>query len=145
LQFKLSTDIGINTQNLGEIKIYRNSPFAEIPANTPITQAQESADYYAVYKDSDGKEHKSATLTIRTYADTIYVSEDGDDLADGYSWNTAKRNLAAALNVSKDGAQIWISKGIYDIESTLCIPRNTTIRGGFGGKCNKLFFYKRQR
>ncbi len=67
----------------------------------------------------------------------LYVSEDGDDSNDGYSWAQALRSPAAALTLAAAGAatEIWIATGTYNAGTLngFEIPSGVTVYGGFLG------------
>lgn len=75
----------------------------------------------------------------REYADNvIYVSPDGDDTADGISWDQATSlNHAVELAEAESGAQIWMKQGTYNVTSSV-ISDNVTFYGGFNGSEKKL-------
>ncbi|MBA4150337.1 MAG: PKD domain-containing protein [Verrucomicrobia bacterium] len=44
---------------------------------------------------------------------TYYVSVDGNDSADGTSWETAKQSIQAAVNLTVDGDTVIVTNGVY--------------------------------
>lgn len=75
----------------------------------------------------------------REYADNIiYVSPDGDESADGSSWDKATSlNHAVALAQGLSGTQIWMEKGTYNVTSSINCD-NIGFYGGFSGTEKKL-------
>jgi hypothetical protein len=57
----------------------------------------------------------SPTLLIARERPVFVDAENGDDAADGSSWNTALRTLSAALDHSEGGAEteFWLAQGTY--------------------------------
>jgi arylsulfatase A-like enzyme len=75
----------------------------------------------------------------REYADNIiYVTPDGDEGADGISWEKATNlNHALTLAQSVSGTQIWMKQGTYNVTSSVNCD-NIAFYGGFNGTEKKL-------
>jgi predicted outer membrane repeat protein len=66
-----------------------------------------------------------------------------DDNGNGYSWATAKKNLQAAIDLARDGYQVWVKKGTYtptkeiggtgDRYKSFQLKDSVAIYGGFEG------------
>ncbi len=78
--------------------------------------------------------------SYREYADNIiYASPDGDASKDGSSWENATTiDNAAKLASTVSGAQVWLKKGVYNVESSINID-NIKFYGGFSGTEKRLF------
>jgi len=68
---------------------------------------------------------------------TLYVSRDGDDTNDGFTWNTALWSISAALESvscpTSGSVEIWVAEGTYAEKKTVEIPAHVDLYGGFGG------------
>ena len=76
-----------------------------------------------------------------------FVKTDGDDNANGLSWDTALQTLQKALELSKATDEIWVTSGTYypsdyamgatgvvdNKDFTFHIPNGVAIYGGFNG------------
>jgi predicted outer membrane repeat protein len=55
-----------------------------------------------------------------------------DDSKDGRGWANAKQTLLAAINIAKDGDEIWVA-GAHNLAANITIGKPLTILGGFSG------------
>jgi hypothetical protein len=69
----------------------------------------------------------------------IHVTVDGDDQADGSSWDQPKATLNAAIAAAAaDGCQVWVAEGTYyadplDRRATIQMVTGVDLLGGFAG------------
>ena len=63
----------------------------------------------------------------------VYVSEGGDDQADGLSWDTAKATIQRGIDTASlmAGAEVWVASGIY--RERVIVGPFTYLHGGFAG------------
>ena len=88
-----------------------------------------------------GIEDASKWNVMASPANVIFVKSHAINNPDGRWWSTAYTSLQEALNQTKPGFEIWISKGTYTPDhepnqiklSTFQIPDGITILGGFEG------------
>jgi PKD repeat protein len=80
-----------------------------------LTHAFASSGVFAVTLAASNLEHMvSATTTIQVVErQDLHVAADGNDLASGFDWDSAKATLQAAVDAAFPGAQIWVSNGAY--------------------------------
>ena len=71
---------------------------------------------------------------LGTMAQTMaFVSSAApNDNSDGLTWETAKRTIAAGLDVVGDNGMVCVKSGTYNISATLVIPAGVSICGGYG-------------
>lgn len=63
----------------------------------------------------------------------VRVSQDGNDLADGASWETAVRTLDRAAELVRSGGEIWLKAGFHARTNGLVISDGVSVMGGFAG------------
>lgn len=82
-----------------------------------------------VYKgnDSDIVVKNSSIYVGKQY----FVSKNGNDAHDGLSWNTALDSISCALKKAVSFDDIFVSQGIWVEGSTITIPENIHLVGGF--------------
>lgn len=62
----------------------------------------------------------------------VFVSADRpDDSGNGMTWETAKKTLAAAVEMSGDNIHIHVKVGEYEIPNELTIRNGVTVTGGY--------------
>lgn len=63
----------------------------------------------------------------------VHVKADGDDAADGLTWATAKKTLAAAFTSqsANPDAEVWVASGTYT--GAVSVPNYAALYGGFVG------------
>jgi hypothetical protein len=67
-------------------------------------------------------------------ADTLFVSPKVMSPGDGQTWESAIPSIADAIAAWKQGDEIWVAKGTYDIASSgIEIPNGLHLYGGFKG------------
>lgn len=80
--------------------------------------------------ESDGTARNAAAPVQR-------VAPDGDDKADGRTWQTAKKTLQAAVDALPDGGEVWAAAGRYapsgDGNAVATLPPFVSLYGGFAG------------
>ncbi len=67
-----------------------------------------------------------------------FVATNGNDLADGTSWATAKQTIQAGVDATADGDTVWVSNGVYEtgsriplgftLENRVVITNDITVR-----------------
>jgi len=75
-----------------------------------------------------------ARLDIREQ-DIWHVDGDISSSGDGSSWDKAFKSIqeAMAVNVASGGDEIWVKKGTYKLSSSIFVPIEVGIYGGFAG------------
>ncbi len=69
----------------------------------------------------------------------VYVSPAGDN-STGVSWATAFTSVASGVTAANTQSEdLWIAEGTYAIGSTISVPANLTIYGGFPATGNPVF------
>lgn len=75
----------------------------------------------------------SRFLEISKLNQPIYfVKTDGDDAADGQSWDTAFKTFNGALEQYEEDSIFWVKEGVY-AETSITVPASVRIYGGFAG------------
>ena len=72
---------------------------------------------------------------VATFYTTFYASVDGNDAADGLSWSTAKREIAAALALAAEGDSVVASDGAYGAVS---VPDGVSVRSVGGADATRI-------
>jgi parallel beta-helix repeat protein/YD repeat-containing protein len=67
-----------------------------------------------------------------TYQHVIYVTTNGDDANDGWSWATAKRTIQAGINAASNDRAVLVAKGTYKAQTPPLPPGNVNL--DFDGK-----------
>ncbi len=76
----------------------------------------------------------AAILAVRCHpalCAVYYVSPSGSDAADGLSWASAKRSIAAAAAAAQYRDQVWVAAGAYT--GPVMLKSGVAIYGGFAG------------
>ena len=81
-----------------------------------------------------GSAATAVTLRIVTEAN-YYVATNGNDLAEGANWATAKATLQTAIDAAIPGATIWVSNGVYAAGGVTNYPAGS-------GLTNRVAIYK---
>ena len=83
--------------------------------------------------DENNQQLKIVTKTITVFAadfNTIYVKPNGNDIADGRSWGTAKQTIQAGIDEQElPGGQVVVADGVYAINSTLLVDKEIQLIG----------------
>ncbi len=121
-------------------------PYASLhlAADSPCRNAGDNTHVVAGWKDADGEERildgvvdigaDEFTGAVPTSpVRMVYVRGDGNDLADGRSWPTAKRTVQAAIDqaFTLGGAEVWVARGNYP--ELIRVKPFTYLHGGFAG------------
>ncbi|MDF7825274.1 choice-of-anchor Q domain-containing protein [Pontiellaceae bacterium B12227] len=71
------------------------------------------------------------SITVRaTDFNTLYVSTNGNDSADGRSWAASKQTIQAAIDAQEFiGGKVIISNGVYELTETLLIENEIQLIG----------------
>ena len=93
----------------------------------------------------------SITQRVRVVASNavMHVSKDGDDSAEGWSWETAKATIQAGVNAQVvTGGKVVVADGTYNLAASINIPagknvalqgvsgpENTILDAGGNGRC----------
>ncbi|MBF4519046.1 BspA family leucine-rich repeat surface protein [Flavobacterium sp. ANB] len=89
--------------------------------------------------DADENPYTFAIQGSATAGNIVYVNQSRpDNLGDGYSWATAKKDITSAINIVSSGNEIWVAAGIYkphasDKTFSFNIPTGVKVYGGFAG------------
>lgn len=60
-----------------------------------------------------------------------YVATNGNDIADGTSWETAKATIQTGCYAAGNGGTVFVKAGQYNISNEVSIPAGTTVLGGY--------------
>ena len=127
----------------GEWKLLVNADGSRTELYNMTTDFNEKHNVASVYPAIAERLKKAAidwfNEAYREYADNIiYVSPDGDESADGTSWEKATTlNHSVSLAEGTSGTQVWLKQGQYDVTSSV-ISDNVAFYGGFNGREKKL-------
>ncbi len=113
----------------------------------PVDTSQ-AGTYVVTYDvtDSSGNMAIQLTRTVEVIPAVYHVDAGAVAGGDGFSWGTALRSLADALDATRPGLgqQIWVKAGVYypdegatrtdnDRTATFALKSGVAIYGGFGG------------
>lgn len=88
-----------------------------------------NADYPGGYSVS-----KQVQVFASDFAAT-YVSTNGNDSADGYSWATAKQTIQAGIDAQQlSGGKVIVSNGVYQLAATILIEKDIQLLSVNGAK-----------
>ena len=127
----------------GEWKLLVNADGSRTELYNMTTDFNEKNNVASVYPAIAERLKKAAidwfNEAYREYADNIiYVSPDGDESADGTSWEKATTlSHSVVLAEGASGTQVWLKQGQYDVTSSV-ISDNVAFYGGFKGTEKKL-------
>ena len=127
----------------GEWKLLVNADGSGTELYNMTTDFNEKHNVATVYPALTERLKKAAidwfNEAYREYADNIiYVAPDGDEQADGTSWQQATTlSHAVALSGSASGTQVWMKQGQYDVTASV-VSDNVAFYGGFRGTEKKL-------
>jgi parallel beta-helix repeat protein len=62
---------------------------------------------------------------------TLHVAPGGNDNANGLTWGTSKKTIAAALAVASGDDELWVAAGTY--AEYVVVPAGISVYGGFAG------------
>jgi len=104
-------------------------------ATLKISQYETTATYVAIAQSIG--ETRSNEIVVNTIQKRLYVSKNGSDENDGYSWNRAFASISKAVEIANlspnKKVEIWISSGTYIEGDTLNIKSPIEIVGDFIG------------
>ena len=127
----------------GEWKLLVNADGSRTELYNMATDFNEKHNVASVYPALTERLKKAAidwfNEAYREYADNIiYVSPDGDESADGTSWEKATTlSHSVALAEGASGTQVWMKQGQYNVAASV-ISDNVAFYGGFNGTEKKL-------
>ena len=127
----------------GEWKLLVNADGSRTELYNMTTDFNEKHNVASVYPALAERLKKEAinwfNEAYREYADNIiYVAPDGDESADGASWEKATTlSHSVTLAEGTSGTQVWLKQGLYNVTASV-ISDNVAFYGGFNGTEKKL-------
>jgi hypothetical protein len=139
----ISVDPRLANYQFGDFHLQPDSPCRNAGVNDSLVLS---------WPDLDGQMRTDGSLDIGAYESSgttwncavpiLHVSTNGNDLADGLSWATAKRSVQGALEVltpglsigrcGLPGVEVWVARGRYP-ESIRPVSAFVYLYGGFAG------------
>ena len=135
-------DIGLDPPKFASIS-YGN---LHIQPDSPCRDAGDNSVVGADWVDMDGQprilpvdgmvdigaDESDGTAWSDAPSSTVYVSPEGDDGNDGYSWSSAKRTVQAGIDAAAARcADVWVKAGVY--HERIALRPYTHLYGGFDG------------
>lgn len=113
----ISSDPLFGDASYGNYHIQPDSPCLDSGDNSCVIGDRDLDDQARVQPDGGtvdigADESDGANWSQGPYA-IIRVRPDGDDSADGSSWDSAKRTIQAAIDAAAIGGEVWIQSGTY--------------------------------